>query len=36
MGGRKRIYVDIAPLADKRTVATWLKSLREGPSRAEA
>ncbi|MDG6919728.1 MAG: hypothetical protein JRN62_09895 [Nitrososphaerota archaeon] len=29
MGGRKRIYDDVAPLAEERTVATWLKTLRE-------
>jgi len=36
MGGRERIYDDVAPLAEKRTVATWLTSLREGPGRTAA
>ena len=29
MGGRKRIYDDVAPLAEERTVAAWLKTLRD-------
>ena len=29
MGGRKRVYDDVVPLAEKRTVATWLKGLRD-------
>ena len=36
MGGRRRIHDDVAPLAEKRTVATWLRSLREGPGRTTA
>ena len=36
MGGRRRIHGDVTPLAEKRTVATWLRSLREGPGRTTA
>jgi hypothetical protein len=32
MGGRKKIYDDISPLAEERTVATWLRMLRDRQS----